>query len=256
MSHPGGIRAMNPSIDALLDLQVIDKRRLSLKLAREQQQSRVIAAETAYQTALAAEAAAGADVERMGALVRQYTTDVARCDTTLGELRSKQMNAKTNKEYMAIINSIETTKQEKALREQSVKELGLRIAEMEAKVAAAREQAAQLKAKVAEQQEATGGSAQPTAEERELQKQYDDAKARVDPAFLEIYERLVKASHRMPLMRVDARTRSTAFGGVISHNQIEQIRMGKLVVDRSSNAILYLIEREKPGQDQAADKKA
>jgi len=246
---------MNPSIDALLDLQVIDKRRLSLKQAREQQQSRVIDAETAYQTALAAEAASAADVERMGALVRQYTADVARCDTTIGELRSKQMNAKTNKEYMAIINSIETTKQEKSLREQSVKELGTRITEMEAKVAAAHEQAGKLKSKVEEQQAATGGSTQPTTEERELQKQYDDTKARVEPAYLEVYERLVKANHRMPLMRVDGLTRSTAFGGVISHNQIEQIRMGKLVVDRSSNAILYLVEREKPGQDTMANTK-
>lgn len=246
---------MNPSIDALLDLQVIDKRRLSLKQAREQQLARVTDAETAYQTALASETTAAVDVERMGALVRQYTADAARCDNTLGELRSKQMNAKTNKEYMAIINSIETTKQEKSLREQSLKELGARIIEMEGKVAAAKEQAAKLKLKVEEQQAATGGSGQPTSEERELQEQYDSAKARVDPAFLVVYERLVKANHRMPLMRVDSRTRSTAFGGLISHNQIEQIRMGKLVVDRSSNAILYLLEQEKPQADAVANKK-
>ena len=246
---------MNPSIDALLDLQVIDKRRLSLKLAREQQHARVGEGEKLYQAALAAEAAAAADVERMGALVRQYTSDVARCDTTLAELRSKQMNAKTNKEYMAIINSIETSKQEKALREQSVKELGGRIKEMEAKVAAAKEQAAQLKLKFEELKASTGGSDKPSAEEAELQRQYDKAKSRVDPAFLEVYERLVKANHKMPLMRVEPHSRSTAFGGVISHNQVEQIRMGKLVVDRGSNAILYIVEREKPGQDASASKK-
>lgn len=247
---------MNPSIDALLDLQVIDKRRLSLKLAREQQNTRVSDGEKTYQAALAAEAAAAADVERMGALVRQYTSDVARCDTTMTELRSKQMNAKTNKEYMAIINSIETTKQEKTLREQSVKELGGRIKEMEAKVTAARDQAAALKSKFEELQATTGGAAKPSNEEAELQRQYDEAKSRVDPAFLVVYERLVKANHKMPLMRVDPNSRSTAFGGVISHNQIEQIRMGKLVVDRGSNAILYLVERDKSDPDQGTDKKS
>ena len=239
---------MNPSIDALLDLQVIDKRRLSLKLAREQQHARVGEGEKLYQAALAAEAAAAADVERMGALVRQYTSDVARCDTTLAELRSKQMNAKTNKEYMAIINSIETSKQEKALREQSVKELGGRIKEMEAKVAAAKEQAAQLKLKFEELKASTGGSDKPS--EALIAGGISER-----PAFLEVYERLVKANHKMPLMRVEPHSRSTAFGGVISHNQVEQIRMGKLVVDRGSNAILYIVEREKPGQDASASKK-
>jgi predicted nucleic acid-binding Zn-ribbon protein len=255
MRNPGGIRAMNPSIDALLDLQVIDKRRQALKKAREQHHGRVAEAEKAYQAAETAAATAAADVERMGALIRQYTGDLARCDTTIGELRSKQMNAKTNKEYMAIINGIETAKQEKALREQSVKELGLRVTEMEGKVAAAKDQAVKLKAAFDEVKAATGSADQPGSEELELQSQYDAAKARVDPAFLEIYERLVKANHKMPLMRVDPVSRSTAFGSVISHNQVEQIRMGKLVVDRASNAILYLVEREKPSEAGEAEAK-
>ncbi len=246
---------MNPSIDALLDLQVIDKRRQALKKAREQHSGRVADAEKAWQAAETAATAAAADVERMGALIRQYTSDLARCDTTIADLRSKQMNAKTNKEYMAIINGIETSKQEKILREQSVKELGAKTTEMEAKVTAAKEQSGKLKTTFEEVKAATGSAASPGAEELELQSQYDAAKARVDPAFLEIYERLVKANHKMPLMRVDAASRSTAFGSVISHNQVEQIRMGKLVVDRASNAILYLVEREKPEAEAEAKKK-
>ena len=246
---------MNPSIDALLDLQVIDKRRQALKKAREQHHGRVADAEKAWQTAETAASTAAADVERMGALIRQYTSDLARCDTTIDDLRSKQMNAKTNKEYMAIINGIETAKQEKILREQSVKELGAKTAEMEAKVAAAKEQAGKFKATFEEVKAATGSADRPGAEELELQSQYDAAKARVDPAFLEIYERLVKANHKMPLMRVDTKSRSTAFGSVLSHNQVEQIRMGKLVVDRASNAILYLVERDKPEAEAEAKKK-
>jgi len=44
----------------------------------------------------------------------------------------------------------------------------------------------------------------------------------------------------MPLMRVDPKTRTTPVGAILSHNQVEQIRQGKLVIDRGSNAILYL----------------
>ena len=112
---------MNSSIEALLDLQVIDKKRLTLKKAREQQNGQVDDAGKAAEAATASAAAATAEVEKLGALIRQYTTDVARCDTTIADLRSQQMNAKTNKEYMVIINGIEAAKLEKANREASVK---------------------------------------------------------------------------------------------------------------------------------------
>ena len=69
---------MSPSIDALLDLQVIDKQRLSLKRAREAEQSKQIEAEKALAAAQAAAAAAQAEVDKVGALTRQYATDVTR----------------------------------------------------------------------------------------------------------------------------------------------------------------------------------
>ncbi len=239
---------MNPSIDALLDLQVLDKQRLALKRAREERLNRLTDAEKSASSAAAETTAAAAEVEKLGALIRQYTADVARCEATINDLRSKQMNAKTNKEYMAIINGIETAKSEKANREQSVKDLAARVAEREAKVAAAKEHAEKLSARRGELVAANDTEATP--EEVELQRQYDERKAKVDPKFLEVYERLIKANHKMPLMRVDPKSRSTAFGSVLSHNQVEQIRMGKLVIDRS-NAILYIVDREKSSEGEA-----
>jgi predicted nucleic acid-binding Zn-ribbon protein len=230
---------MNPSIDALLDLQVIDKQRLTLKRTREAEQSKHSDAERILATAQAAAAAAQAEVDKTGALHRQYQADIARCDHDIADARSKQMAAKTNKEYMAIINSIEQAKLEKGHREQSIKDLETRIKDLETKAATAVENVAKAKASL-DQLAASSGVTEASPEEQELQRRYDDIKAKIDPAFLEIYERLVKAHHKMPLMRVDPATRSTVFGGVISHNQVEQIRMGKLVIDRNTNAILYL----------------
>lgn len=240
---------MNPSIDALLDLQVIDKQRLALKRAREAEQAKHVDADRALATAIAAATAAQAEVDKTGALHRQYQTDIARCDQQIADARSKQMAAKTNKEYMAIINGIEQAKLEKGHREQSAKDLEVRVKDLEAKVAAAAETVAAAKAAI-ERVAATTGSTQASAEEQELQRRYDEIKAKIDPAFLEIYERLVKAHHKMPLMRIDPNTRSTVYGSVVSHNQVEQIRMGKLVIDRTTNAILYLAH-DRPSEAKA-----
>jgi predicted nucleic acid-binding Zn-ribbon protein len=230
---------MNPSLDALLDLQVIDKQRLALRKTREADQAKHVEADRLFATAQAAADAAQAEVDKTGALSRQYTADIARCDQQITDLRAQQMNAKTNKDYMAVINGIEQAKLEKTQREQSIRELETRVDGLRAKAETA--QAAAAKAK-AHRDLVYGheGPAGPSAEEQELQRRYDEAKAKIDPAFLEVYERLIKANHRMPLMRVDPKTRSTAMGSVLSQNQIEQIRMGKLVIDRQSNAILYL----------------
>jgi predicted nucleic acid-binding Zn-ribbon protein len=242
---------MNSSIEALLDLQVIDKKRLALKKAREQQTGLIDDAAKAAATAEAAATTAAAEVEKLGALIRQYNADTARCDQTIADLRSQQMNAKTNKEYMAIINGIEAAKLEKANREASVKELAAKVEALETKAKAARDQASTQKVKADEVRAATAAAAKPTEEELALQKRYDEIRGTIDPAFLEAYERLVKANHKMPLMRIDPRTRSTAYGSIISHNMIEQIRMGKLVIERGTNCILYVDESAAPKKDKA-----
>jgi predicted nucleic acid-binding Zn-ribbon protein len=233
-------RAMNASIDALLELQVIDKQRLTLKTARLSKAGKLGEARKAAAAADEAAAAIQAEIEKKGALVRQYTADAARCDTTIAELRQKQMNAKTNKEYMAIINGIETARVEKNHREQSLKDLAAKTKELEEKLGKAREQAVALHARLAETDKEASGVEQATPEEQALQAQYDARKATVDPKFLEVYERLVAARHPRPLMRVDEKTRTTPVGAVISHNQLEQIRMGKLVLCSGTNSILYI----------------
>ena len=84
---------MISSIEALLDLQVIDKKRLTLKKAREQQYGQVDDARKAAEAAEGAAIAATAEVERLGALVRQYTTDAGRCDTSVAAARDAASRA-------------------------------------------------------------------------------------------------------------------------------------------------------------------
>ena len=233
---------MNPNIAALLDLQVIDKQRQVLKQAREGLRNRVQKAADTAAAAQAGAVAAQAEVDRLQALLRQYANDMTRCDATINDLRAKQMGAKTNKDYMAIINGIEQAKVEKNLREQSMKDLNSRLEGLNDKAAKAQAQVAELSAALVKLQE-NGGDGKPSPEEQAIQAQYDARKASCDPAFLEVYERLIKANHKMPLAKVDPHTRATPVGNLVSHNIIEQIRMGKLVVDRNTNSILYVVEK-------------
>jgi predicted nucleic acid-binding Zn-ribbon protein len=229
---------MHPIV-ALLELHAIDQRRQSLKQERDRRTAKVVEAGKRLAAAQAAAQAAQAEVDRLGALARQYQADMQRCDATITDLRAKQMGAKTNKDYMAIINGIEQAKSERNQREQSVKDLAGRTAVLQQKADAAQATATTVQAEH-DQVAAAAGDTTVSPAEQALQAEYDAAKAKVDPAFLDVYERLVKARHRMPLVRVDPRTRSTPTGAIASHNQVEQIRMGKLVIDRNTNGILYL----------------
>lgn len=231
---------MNPNIQALLDLQVTDKQRLTHKLARDAKLKKLADADKTWQAAEADAVSAQGEIDRVGALIRQYTVDVERCEKAVGDLRLKQPEAKTNKEYMDLMNGIEAAKLEKVKRETSLKELMGKVAELTAKAAAATEKAAGIKASRDSIAATAEAAKQPSAEEVALQAQYDDLRTHVDPAFLEHYERLIKAHHKTPLLRVDPTTRATPFGSLQSNNHIEQLKAGKLVIDRTSNGILYL----------------
>lgn len=230
---------MNPNIEALLELQVIDKQRQSLRKARQEKLRGLDEARKAAEAKKAAAVAAAEEIEKMAALIRQYEGDLQRCDATIADLRGKQMNAKTNKEYMAIINGIEQSRLEKGHREQSLKELAGKVDAAKAKAAAAQTEADQAAAKAEAAATATGAT-EPGSDETALEQQYAERKAKVDPKFLEAYERLVTAGHKTPLVKVDQRTRALPWGAVISMNQLEQIIAGRLVIASGTNQILYV----------------
>ncbi len=232
---------MNPSIAALLELQLIDKKRLSQRNSSDNLRARLDEARKALAAAQAAAKVAQDENEKIQALIRQYEKDAQRCDQTIADLRNQQPTAKTNKDYMALINGIEQAKVEKSMREQSLKDLGGRIEGIAQKAAAAEAKVKEAQARI-DELTAKSGNGAVTPEEAAIQAEYDAKKAAVDPDWLKVYERLVKARHPSPLMKVDPKTRATPVGVVLSHNQLEQIRLGKLVIDRTTNAILYVTE--------------
>lgn len=231
---------MNATIEALLELHVIDQKRQAIR-AKRRAKGKLAAQALVDATAKQTDASAiTTEAERLDALIRQYQADAERCQATIEELRAKQMEAKTNKEYMAIINGIEQARLEKNHREQSLAELTKKRALIAAKADKAAAAAAEAQAAADAAAQAAKEAEQPGPDEAALDAQYAAAKEKVDPAFLEAYERLANAGIKNPMLRVDSRTRSTPMGAVISMNQLEQIKMGKLVLATGSNQILFV----------------
>lgn len=231
---------MNATIEALLELNVIDRKRQTLRSQRRNQ-AKLAAKALAEAEARKTDAdAILAELERTDALIRQYESDAARCTEAIESLRSKQMEAKSNKEYMAIINNIEQSRLEKTHREQSLLELASKRETMAAKAEKAAAEAKTASEAAAKAQAAAEAAKKPGPEEAKLDVLYAAAKSKVEPAFLEAYERLANAGVKVPMVRVDTKTRSTPWGAVISMNQLEQIKMGKLVIASGTNQILYV----------------
>ena len=109
---------MNQTIAALLELHDVNRQRQILIKERTTREARLQEAEQALARATAAREAAEQAVHANAALTRQYTADIERCDATIAKLREQQMQAKTNKEYLACINGIENAKSEKKLRQE------------------------------------------------------------------------------------------------------------------------------------------
>lgn len=241
MSHPPKLgRSMNNTIEALLELHVIDQKRQALRTKRKTK-GKLAAKALTEATAKHTDAAAiTAETDRLDALIRQYQHDAERCQATIEELRAKQMEAKTNKEYMAIINGIEQARLEKNHREQSLVELTTKRETIANKGEKALTAANEAAAAAAAAEAAERKAQQPGPDEAVLDEHYAKAKLNVDPAFLEAYERLANAGIKSPMLRVDNKTRSTPLGQVISMNQLEQIKMGKLVLATGSNQILFV----------------
>ena len=240
MRSPKDILMADP-VAALLELWTIDQRRRELSTAREARTGSVAKVESEWKAAEAAAAVAASEADKIDALIRQYTGDAERCDKTIAELSAKKLAAKSNKEYMEIHNGIEQARAEKAQRELSVKETTARKATLVEKSQQVADKAAAAKATYeAAKAKAGAGPDTPSPEEAELTQKSESLKAGIDPEFLHPYEKLVKSGHKNPLMRVDPKTRSTPFGTLLSHNQVEQIRQGKLVIDRTTNSIMYI----------------
>jgi len=106
-----------------------------------------------------------------------------------------KLGAKSNKEYMEIHNGIEQARAEKTQREQSVKEQTLRQADLAAKAQVAADKAAAAKAEFETAAGKVGAVGGPTTDEQDLDAQAAAVKARIDPEFLQVYDRLLTEAY-------------------------------------------------------------
>ena len=233
---------MHATIRALLELDDVNKQRQIFAKQRLERSKRLKEAQDQAKAIQEQADAAQTEAESHDALIRQYEGDITRCDETVEKLRTEQLEAKTNKAYLACINGIENAKSEKRKREESLKNLKSTIDELQAQAAAAKAKAEEADLSVEAIREELDNNSEADTSEEELNRIYDERKKACDPKFLEVYERLVHSRHPRPLMQVDPRTRATPMGNCISTNALESLRLGQLITDPVSNAILYVDE--------------
>ncbi len=233
---------MHPSIMALLDLNQVHGQRQMLLDDRNRRLARLEKAEADIARFRQAAQQAQQAVDDMAALITQYTADVERCEATITDLRSRQMQATNNKEYLQIINGVEEARSEMATRKASLESLNGKVEEHRQTSEQAKQRLASMEERYRAFVEKNTPSADVEASIAQLDKLYEEKRKLVAPEFLEVYERLVKSGNSMPLVPIDPVTRSTPLGQVASHNQLEQLRNGSLVQDAMTNGILYIKE--------------
>ena len=208
---------MHPTIRALIDLDDINKQRQILLKQRSEHQHIIDAAAKAVSKAKAdAEKAAEASTSQ-DALIRQYQSDIERCDQQMADLREKQMTAKSNKDYLACINGVEEAKQEKRLRTASIEQLEQTVSTLQEQAEAAAQLVSAAEEKLENLQIEFSGDSDNEASGQELERLYQEQKAKVDSGFLNHYERLISSGNKMPIMKL-------------------------MVLDPMTNSILYIEE--------------
>jgi predicted nucleic acid-binding Zn-ribbon protein len=241
---------MHPHITELLALHEIDRSRQRLVGEREKREQRQLRAERALANANAAATEAAEKAVGADALIRQYSSRIEELQEQIASLRAQQMEAKSNKDYVAILNKIEEANAEAKLTREKPADLRANIDAMKARAEAISAKRDVVKAKHDEVLEACTGETDVDASEAELTRLYREQRSKVESNFLEVYERLVSSKHPMPVMPVDPKSRATPMGNVLPSHNFERLMGGELMIDEASNAILYLADEKKPEEDQ------
>ena len=90
------------------------------------------------------------------------------------------------------------------MRETSIEQLNQTVAALQEQAEQAAQAVETVKAKHAEMVEKFSGDSENEASTAELEKLYQEQKAKVDPGFLSHYERLMKSGNKLPLMKLNS----------------------------------------------------
>jgi predicted nucleic acid-binding Zn-ribbon protein len=182
------------------------------------------------------------EAAEIDALIRQYASDVDRCETQIASMRSQQTDAKTNRDYIKAVNTIEESRAEIKLRQSSLADLKKRVLDRQTRAQEVRTAFEKNRARHAKFIADNQVGEQMIESAGKLKALYDMTRSQVAPEYLEVYERLTKSNCKTPLIAVHPETRATSVGIILSHHQMEILRSGQLLQDRATNGIFYLRE--------------
>ena len=229
----------NP-LNALIDLHTLNKQRSRLMHSERKRQSGVRKAEKALEDAQAAAERAASGSSQADALIRSLNEEITTLQTKINDLKEAQLNAATNKEYLATINEAETARADLAAKQTRLTSIENAAASQVAAAEAALEALSQAEAKLATEKEQAQPSEEAAGAIERMQGLYQDARKAVDPELLARYDRLVKSGHRQPMLGVHPTSGATSFGNRLPTSQLERLRRGEVVIDQMTQSILYI----------------
>jgi predicted nucleic acid-binding Zn-ribbon protein len=229
----------NP-LDALLELHTLNKQRSKLLHAERKRQSGVHKAEKKLTLAKEAAERANSGSQQADALIRSLTEDISVMQAQLDELKEQQLNAATNKEYLAAINTAEMTRADMAAKQTRLASINNAAESQQAAATAAAEAVTAAEATLAEEQAKAEPAPEAAGALDRLRGLYKEARTKVDPELLARYDRLVKSGHRQPMLAVHPTTGSTSMGNRLPTSQLEKLRRGEVVIDQMTQSILYI----------------
>ena len=169
---------MHPNIKELVALHDIFRQRQILVVDREKREARLNRAQRALANANAAAEAAAEKATGADALIRQYTSRIEELKEFVAAQRAKQMEAQSNKDYVAILNSIEEANAESKLSQENLADLKANIAEMQEKADAIAKKRDVVQTKHDEVAEQCNGETDADISEAQLDRMYEEQRSK------------------------------------------------------------------------------
>ena len=195
---------MGPVLDGLVKLQSVENRLRAAKAKLARIRRSVIIQENQVRTLQSALEAKKEETQLTKIQCDRLELELKSRDAEVNKLRASLNNAKTNKEYAAVLTLLNTTKADNSKIETQILELMKAIEADEEECTAIRAQIEEQKQSLEEtRRKAEGSAGEHEGEIAKIQAEWDEVAKDIPPATLETFNRVAETYDGEAVVRVD-----------------------------------------------------
>ena len=242
---------MGPVLNGLVKLQSVENRLRAAKAKLARCRRSVIIQENQVRSLQSALEAKKEETQLTKVQCDRLELELKSRDAEVNKLRASLNNAKTNKEYAAVLTQLNTTKADNSKIETQILELMKAIEADEEEAAGIRKQIEEQKQLLEEtRKKADGLTAEHEAEIAKIQAEWDEVAKSIPPAALTTFNRVADTYDGEAVVKVDEQDRSGAYscGGCFMGVTAESVNllMTKDDLIRCPNCTRILVLSETP----------